>query len=324
MKLIEQLKWRYATKKFDPEKKVSAQKLELLKEAVQLSVSSYGLQLYKVLIIENPEIRAQLRPASWDQSQVTDASHLFVFCTYQNAGPEAVNISNQKLARWTGLFYFLIMFCGLYSGLVVRGSLIDFSNPTLTLNNLIAGEFQYRLGFVADLVMVISDVTVSVLFYFLLKPVHQGLAALAAAFRLIQSAVLGANLINLYKPLVMIQGQDQLHEIQRPLLETELINQLQLFEFGYLISGVFFAINCLLMGILLYRSSLFPKPLGMMIGIASFGYLFNCLASFLAPSLIEVSQVVMFFTAVLSEVSLCLYLLIKGTKRLKKSELIYA
>ncbi|RAJ08993.1 NAD(P)H-dependent oxidoreductase [Arenibacter echinorum] len=82
MNLIDHLNWRYATKMFDPKRKVSKQDLEFLKEAIRLSVSSYGLQLYKVLIIENDEIRAALRKASWDQSQITDASQLFVFCNY--------------------------------------------------------------------------------------------------------------------------------------------------------------------------------------------------------------------------------------------------
>ena len=74
---IENQKWRYATKKFDASKKVSAADLETLKEAIQLSTSSYGLQLYKVFIIENPEVRAKLQPVSWGQSQIVDASHLF-------------------------------------------------------------------------------------------------------------------------------------------------------------------------------------------------------------------------------------------------------
>jgi nitroreductase len=82
MNLLDKLNWRYATKVFDPKRKVSDDDLNFLKEAIRLSVSSYGLQMYKVLIIENPEIRKELRKASWDQAQITDASHLFVFCNY--------------------------------------------------------------------------------------------------------------------------------------------------------------------------------------------------------------------------------------------------
>ena len=76
---IENAKWRYATKKFDTTKKVSASDLTTLKEAIRLSASSFGLQLYKVIILENTELRAKLQPASWGQTQIVDASHLIVF-----------------------------------------------------------------------------------------------------------------------------------------------------------------------------------------------------------------------------------------------------
>ena len=76
---IEHQNWRYATKKFDSTKKISNSDLETLKKDIQLATSSYGLQPYKVLIVENPEIRKQLQPASWGQSQIVEASHLLVF-----------------------------------------------------------------------------------------------------------------------------------------------------------------------------------------------------------------------------------------------------
>ncbi len=91
MELINSLNWRYATKKFDPTKKVSAEDLALIKEAVRLSASSYGLQLYKVLVIEDVEIREKLKPASWGQTQITDASHLFVFCNYTDVKDENID-----------------------------------------------------------------------------------------------------------------------------------------------------------------------------------------------------------------------------------------
>lgn len=82
MKTLESLKWRYATKKFNPEKKASNNNIESLKEAIRLTPTSFGLQPFKVLIIENNELRQKLRPHSWNQSQITDCSHLFVFCPY--------------------------------------------------------------------------------------------------------------------------------------------------------------------------------------------------------------------------------------------------
>lgn len=83
---IKDANWRYATKKFDATKKITTEDLKTLKEAVRLSASSYGLQLYKVLIIENTALKAQLLPAAYGQTQITDASHLFVFANQTNVG----------------------------------------------------------------------------------------------------------------------------------------------------------------------------------------------------------------------------------------------
>jgi nitroreductase len=96
---IENQNWRYATKKFNSEKKISNSDLEMLKEAIQLSSSSYGLQPYKVLIIENEEIRKQLQPASWGQSQITEASHLFVFASETNVDAEYITRYADNMAK---------------------------------------------------------------------------------------------------------------------------------------------------------------------------------------------------------------------------------
>jgi len=79
MSLTDKLKWRYATKKFDNSKKISADKLDAVLEAVQLAPSSYGLQHYRILVIEDAAIREKLRGAAYGQSQITDASQLIVF-----------------------------------------------------------------------------------------------------------------------------------------------------------------------------------------------------------------------------------------------------
>lgn len=84
MHLLNNLQWRYATKQFDTTKTVSQDHIQLLKQAIQLSPSSYGLQLYKVFIIENTEIKKTLKTHSWGQDQITDSSYVFVFCNYVN------------------------------------------------------------------------------------------------------------------------------------------------------------------------------------------------------------------------------------------------
>ncbi|PSL50354.1 nitroreductase [Chitinophaga niastensis] len=91
MDFIKNMEWRYATKKFDTTQKVSRKELDLLKRSIQLTPSPYGLQLYKVIIIANQELKEVLKPFSWHQHQITDCSHLFVFCNYSTVKDEYID-----------------------------------------------------------------------------------------------------------------------------------------------------------------------------------------------------------------------------------------
>ena len=91
MSLLDKLQRRYATKKFDTAKKLSAEQLYDLLSAVQLSPSSYGLQSYKVLVVQDPEIREKLRAAAHGQPQLTDASHVIVFASETNINENLVH-----------------------------------------------------------------------------------------------------------------------------------------------------------------------------------------------------------------------------------------
>ena len=79
--LIDSFNWRYATKVFDADKKISSESLAALEEALRLTPSSFGLQPWHFLSITSDSVRAELLPNSWGQKQVTDCSHYFVLCT---------------------------------------------------------------------------------------------------------------------------------------------------------------------------------------------------------------------------------------------------
>jgi nitroreductase len=82
--LLGQLNWRYATKQFDPHRKINAQDWATLEEALLLTPSSGGLQPWKFIVVTDPVVRAKLLPASYGQAQITDASHLVVFAAKRN------------------------------------------------------------------------------------------------------------------------------------------------------------------------------------------------------------------------------------------------
>jgi nitroreductase len=76
--LLAALRFRYATKAFDPDRKIPQETWDILEQSLVLTPSSFGLQPWKFLIVETPEIREKLKASSWGQGQVTDASHLVV------------------------------------------------------------------------------------------------------------------------------------------------------------------------------------------------------------------------------------------------------
>ena len=84
MNIIDSLKWRYAVKKFDTNKNLSEIQIETLKEAFNLTATSYGLQPLKLVIIKNKKIQEKLVPFSWNQQQILQASHLLVICVKDN------------------------------------------------------------------------------------------------------------------------------------------------------------------------------------------------------------------------------------------------
>jgi nitroreductase len=101
--LLGQLHWRYAVKKFDPSRKLSAEHLKTLEEAVRHAPSSYGLQPWKCLVIGDAALRAKLRPAAYNQPQVTDASHLAVFCYKKTVTEADIDAYMKRIAEVRGM-----------------------------------------------------------------------------------------------------------------------------------------------------------------------------------------------------------------------------
>lgn len=84
MDILNQLNWRYATKKFDKNKKVSPEKIEILKQAFNLTPLSYGLQTIKLVIVKNQETKNQMVSMCYGQQQISQASHVLVICIQEN------------------------------------------------------------------------------------------------------------------------------------------------------------------------------------------------------------------------------------------------
>lgn len=89
---LEKLNWRYATKKMDPARAVPEDKVERIVEAARLAPTSSGLQPFEVIVVTSKEIRQKIVPVAWNQTQITDGSHLLVFAAWDNYTPERINM----------------------------------------------------------------------------------------------------------------------------------------------------------------------------------------------------------------------------------------
>lgn len=101
--LLAQLRWRYACKKFDPTRRIAPATWQALEEALVLTPSSYGLQPWKFVVVETPAVREQLVPASWNQRQVADASHLVVLCIQKHFGAAGIDRFVRRSAEVKGV-----------------------------------------------------------------------------------------------------------------------------------------------------------------------------------------------------------------------------
>ena len=89
--LLNKMQWRYACKKMDPSKAVPQDKVDRIVEAARLAPTSSGLQPFELIVVTNPEIRAQIQAKAHNQAQVTDGSHLLVFAAWDNYTAERIN-----------------------------------------------------------------------------------------------------------------------------------------------------------------------------------------------------------------------------------------
>jgi len=122
--LLQQLRWRYATKQFDPNRKISDADWRTLEEALLLTPSSFGLQPWKFIVVSDPAKREALVPVSWGQRQVADASHLVVFAIKKEIGAGEIDTFLERVVEVRGgSMEALTGYRGMMIGSLVNGPL---------------------------------------------------------------------------------------------------------------------------------------------------------------------------------------------------------
>jgi hypothetical protein len=224
---------------------------------------------------------------------------------------------NNKLknkARLTGILYLLVILLAGFSQGYVRGTIFIPDDPQVTLTNIISSEVLFRLGLISDLLAFMIDAVISILLYQLLKSVNKTIAAIASVFRILAHPAIGSlNLLNHYMALETASRSGLMSSLGIEQQEVWTMLFMNAHNAGYLLAGAFFGIHCLLLGILLYRSVLFPKVFGILMVLAAGGYMLETFGNFIFPGYQFVLANIVGFSAAIGEVSFTLYLLVKGT-----------
>lgn len=219
----------------------------------------------------------------------------------------------QRIARLSGWAYLGIIATGLFAEFFVRMNLVEAGDAAATLAN-IAGRAQlFRAGLAADAIMVALDIAVAVGLYALLRPVDRTLAALAAAFRLIQAAVLAANLANMASALQWATAGVAGGAPSLPAAETMTLASLHLHRVVYDLGLIFFGLACLVLGHLFRVSRQVPTLIAIGLSVAGVVYLLGSFAVVLAPTLAQRLEP-MYALTLAAELAFALRLVTKGVR----------
>jgi len=215
-------------------------------------------------------------------------------------------------ARLAGGLWLLVIITGMFAEVVVRGRLFVSGDAAATVTNILGAEFLYRSGIVADLIAATAYIGVSVLLYDLFSPESRSLSRAAVALGLAGSAIMAANLINLFGPLVLLGRTTAVIALDAPTTQALSLAALRLHGLGYTLALMVFAIQVGLLGILALRSTFVPRLIGLLLCIEGVAGLADGGAIILAPALARLIHPLLGWPALIAEGSFALWLLAGG------------
>jgi len=219
-----------------------------------------------------------------------------------------------RQARIAGLCYLMVIAGGLYAEVVVRGSLLVPGDAAATARAIAANQALWRWGVAVHLLYLVPAIVTNVLICGLFKAVEPTLARLALVFSVAGVMVEAASLLHLYVPLAMIEESGALTALSKGQLQAWSYLSIGLFDTGFGFALLFFAGFCVLIGTLILRSRLIPRVIGALMILAGLCYVANTLALILSPALSDRLVPGILLPVGLTELSLALWLTVKGVQ----------
>jgi len=191
-------------------------------------------------------------------------------------------LSVQTYAKVAGALFLLSFIGGGFGEAYVPSKLIA-ADAAATMMNLKSSEVMFRLGFAGYLVEACCDVTLALIFYVLLKPVHKYVSLLAAFMGLMGTATFAAAELFYFAPTLFVRGGGYLKSFSPDQLNTVVLLSLNIYELGAVVFTVFYGLGWVLRGYLMCRSVYFPKFLGVLMTLAGLAFIVSNFMVVLAP-----------------------------------------
>lgn len=218
----------------------------------------------------------------------------------------------RRYARVAGLLYLVPLLCGPFSMMYVPSVIVVPGDESATAGRLLAHEWVFRAGLLSDAAVFLSEVALTAVLYVLLRPAGKALALSAAFARLSMAVVQGVNLFPQLAALQLVHAGHALPAFDSGQLQALALGALNLHALGVHVWELFFALHCALVGALVFRSGFFPRTLGVLMGIASLGYLLNGAGNLVAPAGAAIFGAIVGVGALVGEIPFLGWLLFKG------------
>ena len=220
--------------------------------------------------------------------------------------------TNKKTARIAGFLYLMYFVTTILADLFMFGHL-GFGDAPATVNHIMAHESLFRIGFVISLFSVVFFLLAAWYLYVLLKPVNKNIALLFLLLNLGGFAIWCFSMLYLFTAQLLLSGADYLKVFQPDQLQAQAMLFINLRKNGAIIAQIPYGIWLFPLGYLVFKSGFLPKILGILLIVDCFGLLIYVFQCFLLPGY-EVISYPFLAVSFIAELSLTLWLLIKGVK----------
>lgn len=213
-----------------------------------------------------------------------------------------------------GLAYLGVIATGVYAEGIVRGSLVEPNDALLTMKNIAQNIGLMRLAAVNDIFILVFDLIAALCLFAILKPVNQNLSLLTFAFRIIAIGVLSIAAIFAYVPVLLLNNAQYLNVFDANQLAALGLLSIKIHNLSYHVSLILFAINNVMLGVLMFRSAHFAKLIAATTILFGISYFTNSFSWFVAPEFQSQISGIALKTSFFCELALSLWMIYKGIK----------